>query len=252
MLRKGRTREQASAQFAGEWDEGGTGNAFSTANQRFAPSKKPFLPYSGGPTRSGGLKERGQCEALHSPETPGTLSAWPVRKSGGPTQSGGLKGRGQCEALHSPETPGALSAWPVRKSGGPTQSGGLKGRGQCEALHSPETPGTLSAWPVRRRMSPKMIDNERAEALSNSLRDFFEKLRRPAASSETTGRFFRFISAFPQAAAWLRLLPRSFAAALFFRPQSPCGTRRFLRKNRRPRRDSAGTGCAWPRPRPLF
>ena len=217
MLRKGRTREQASAQFAGEWDEGGAGNAFSTANRRFAPLKMPFLPYSGGPT-----------------------------------QSGGLKGRGQCEALHSPETPGTLSAWPVRKSGGPTQSGGLKGRGQCEALHSPETPGTLSAWPVRRRMSPKMIENERAAALSNSLRDFFEKLRRPAASSETTGRFFRFISAFPQAAAWLRLLPRSFAAALFFRPQSPCGTRRFLRKNRRPRRDSAGTGCAWQRPRPLF
>ena len=182
MLRKGRTREQASAQFAGEWEEGGVGNAFSTANRRFAPLKMPFLPYSGGPT----------------------------------------------------------------------QSGGLKGRGQCEALHSPETPGTLSAWPVRRRMSPKMIENERAAALSNSLRDFFEKLRRPAASSETTGRFFRFISAFPQAAAWLRLLPRSFAAALFFRPQSPCGTLRFLRKNRRPRRDSAGTGCAWPRPRPLF
>ena len=66
MLRKGRTRRQASAQFAGEWSEGGTGNAFS--------------PYSGGPTRSGGLKGRGQCEALHSPETPGTLSAWPVRR----------------------------------------------------------------------------------------------------------------------------------------------------------------------------
>ena len=102
MLRKGRTREQASAQFAGEWDEGGAGNAFSTTNRRFAPLKMPFLPYSGGPTRSGGLKERGQCEALHSPETP----------------------------------------------------------------------GTLSAWPVRRRMSPKMIENERAAALSNSPWDF--------------------------------------------------------------------------------
>ena len=102
MLRKGRTREQASAQFAGEWEEGGVGNAFSTANRRFAPLKMPFLPYSGGPT----------------------------------------------------------------------QSGGLKGRGQCEALHSPETPGTLSAWPVRRRMSPKMIENERAAALSNSPWDF--------------------------------------------------------------------------------
>ena len=142
MLRKGRTREQASAQFAGEWDEGGTGNAFSTANRRFAPLKMPFLPYSGGPT-----------------------------------QSGGLKGRGQCEALHSPETPGTLSAWPVRKSGGPTQSGGLKGQGQCEALHSPETPGTLSAWPVRRRMSPKMIKDERAAALSNSPWDFFDSLK---------------------------------------------------------------------------
>ena len=106
MLRKGRTREQASAQFAGEWDEGGAGNAFSTANRRFAPLKMPFLPYSGGPT----------------------------------------------------------------------QSGGLKGRGQCEALHSPETPGTLSAWPVRRRMSPKMIKDERAAALSNSPGDFFESL----------------------------------------------------------------------------
>ena len=107
MLRKGRTREQASAQFAGEWDEGGAGNAFSTANRRFAPLKMPFLPYSGGPT----------------------------------------------------------------------QSGGLKGRGQCEALHSPETPGTLSAWPVRRRMSPKMIKDERAAALSNSPWDFFDSLR---------------------------------------------------------------------------
>ena len=106
MLRKGRTREQASAQFAGEWDEGGAGNAFSTANRRFAPLKMPFLPYSGGPT----------------------------------------------------------------------QSGGLKGRGQCEALHSPETPGTLSAWPVRRRMSPKMIKDERAAALSNSPWDFFDSL----------------------------------------------------------------------------
>ena len=45
MLRKGRTREQASAQFAGEWDEGGAGNAFSTANRRFAPLKMPFLPH---------------------------------------------------------------------------------------------------------------------------------------------------------------------------------------------------------------
>ena len=107
MLRKGRTREQASAQFAGEWDEGGAGNAFSTANRRFAPLKMPFLPYSGGPT----------------------------------------------------------------------QSGGLKGRGQCEALHSPETPGTLSAWPVRRRMSPKMIKDERAAALSNSPWDFFDSLK---------------------------------------------------------------------------
>ena len=139
MLRKGRTRGQALAQFAGEWGEGGAGNAFSTANRRFAPLKMPFLPYSGGPT-----------------------------------QSGGLKGRGQCEALRSPGTPGTALAWPVRKSGGPMQSGGLKGRGQSETLRSPGTPGTLSARPVRRSMPPEMIKikNERAAALSNSLGTF--------------------------------------------------------------------------------
>ena len=79
-----------------------------------------------------------------------------------PDASGGLKGRGQCEALRSPGTPGTPLPWPVRKSGGPTQSGGLKGRGQCEALRSPETPGAALPWPVRRRMSSKTIENERA------------------------------------------------------------------------------------------
>ena len=183
MLRKGRTCGQAPAQFAGEWREAGRGMYFSTANQKFALLKMPFLPHFGGPTRSGELKGRGQCEALRSPVTPGTTLAWPVRNSGGPTQSGELKVRGQCEALHSPVTPGTLSAWPVRKSGGLTRSGGLKGRGQCETLHSPVTPGTLSAWPVRRRMAQKMIENERAAALSNSLKGFFGKLERPGVSS---------------------------------------------------------------------
>ena len=198
MLRKGRTREQASAQFAGEWDEGGAGNAFSTANRRFAPLKMPFLPYSGGPT-----------------------------------QSGGLKGRGQCEALHSPETPGTLSAWPVRKSGGPTQSGGLKGRGQCEALHSPETPGTLSACPVRRRMSPKMIENERAEALSNSLRDFFDKLRaHPLRSFRGCGT--------PRAALSFLFLPfLSFSPACsFFKPAKAGGKLPPKRKRMKQRKGS--------------
>ena len=114
------------------------------------------------PDASGGLKGRGQCEALRSPGTPGTPLPWPVRKSGGPTRSGGLKGRGQCEALRSPGTPGTPLPWPVRKSGGPTRSGGLKGRGQCEALRNPGTPGTPLPWPVRRRMSSKTIENERA------------------------------------------------------------------------------------------
>ncbi|MDD7445655.1 MAG: hypothetical protein PUK79_04440, partial [Clostridiales bacterium] len=44
VLRNGRPRQHASAPFAGEWDEGGAGKAFSTANQRFAPLKMPFLP----------------------------------------------------------------------------------------------------------------------------------------------------------------------------------------------------------------
>lgn len=75
---------------------------------------------------------------------------------------------GQHETLRKVHPPGQAE--------GPTKNGELDERGQCEALHSPGIPGMTLPWTARRSMSQGIRENERAAALSFSLRDFFDTL----------------------------------------------------------------------------